>query len=81
MRGNQRYRRNNNNRRVITGTEVTIGIWVDHLKVRVELGEIIEVQVTVGPGQVLEQVQTEIELDVSNVGNTTTWQENVQLDK
>ena len=35
----------------------------------------------VGPGQVLEQVQIEIELDVLNVGNMTTLQENVQLNK
>ena len=47
-------------------------IGIDHLRGRVEIGEIIEVQVTVGPGQVLEQVQTEIELGALNVGNTTT---------
>ena len=58
-----------------------IGIVVDHLKGRVEIGEIIEGWVTIGPGQVLEQVQIEIELDVLNVGNITTLQENVQLDK
>ena len=40
-----------------------IGIGVDHLKGRVGIGEIIEVWVTVGPDQVLEQVQIEIELD------------------
>ena len=66
---------------VIIGIEVAIGIGVDHLRGRVEIGEIIEAQVTVGPGQVLEQVQTETELDVSNVGNMTTLQEHVQLDK
>ena len=52
---------------VVIGIEVTIGIGVDHLKGRV--------------GQVLEQVQTEIELDVLNVGNMTILQENVQLDQ
>ena len=36
------------------------GIGVDHLKGRVEIGEIIAVWVTVGPGQVLDQVQIEI---------------------
>ena len=44
-----------------------IGKGVDHLKGRVEIWEIVEAWVTVDPGQVLEQVQTEIELDVSNV--------------
>ena len=58
-----------------------IGIGVDHLKGRVGIGEIIEVWVTVGLGQVLEQVQIEIELAVLNVGNMTTLQENVQPDK
>ena len=66
---------------VIIGIKVTIGIGVDHLKGRVEIEEIIEAWVTVGQGQVLEQIEIEIELDVLNVGNTTTLQENVQLDK
>ena len=34
-----------------------------------------------GLGQDQEQVQIEIELGVSSVENTTTLQENVQLDK
>ena len=34
-----------------------IGIGADHLRGRVEIGEIIEVLATVGSGQVLEQVQ------------------------
>ena len=67
--------------KVIIGIKVRIGIEIDHLKGTEEIGEIIEVWVTVGPGQVLEQVQIEIELDVSNAGNMTTLLENVQLDK
>ena len=60
MRGDQRYKRNINNRR---------GNYRNRKYNRnrsrsFEIGEIIEAQVTVGPGQVLEQVQTEIELDV-----------------
>ena len=65
----------------ITGIEVTIGIEVDHMKGKVEIEETIETWVTVGPGQVLEQVQIEIELDVLNVGYMTTLLENIQPDK
>ena len=45
MRGNQRYRtnNNNNNRRDNYRIKVTIGTGVDHMKGRVEIGEIIEV--------------------------------------
>ena len=42
MRGNQRCGRNNDNRGVVIGIEVMIGIGVDYLKGRVEIGEIVE---------------------------------------
>ena len=41
----------------ITGIKVMIGIGLDHMKGRIEIGEIIGVQATVGPGQVLKQIQ------------------------
>ena len=67
---------------VIIGIKVMTGIGVDHLKGRVEMGKNNrEMWVTVGSIQVLEQAQIEIELDILNVRNTTTLQENVQLDK
>ena len=55
---------------VITGIGVMTEIEVDYMKGKVEIGETIEAWVTVGPGEVLEQVQMQIELDVLNVGNT-----------
>ena len=61
----------------ITGIEVMIGIGLDHMKGRIEIGEIIGVQAKVGPGQVLEQIQIGIGLDVLNVGNMIILQENV----
>ena len=42
MRGNQRYGRNNNKRMVVIGIKVMIGIGVNHLKGRVEIGEIVK---------------------------------------
>ena len=63
---------------IITVTEglvieikITVGIGVDHLKGRVELEEMVEVQVTAGLGQVLGQAQIDIGLDVSNAENMT----------
>ena len=55
----------------ITGIEVMIGIGLDHMKGRIEIGETIRVQAKVGPGQVLEEIQIGIGLDILNVGNTT----------
>ena len=70
-RCNQRYGEIVITEEVITGIKVMIEIEVDHMKGRVEIGEIIEVWVTAGPGQVLEHVKTAIELDVFNVENMT----------
>ena len=66
---------------MIIGIEFTIGIGVEHLRDRIEVGEMIEVWVIIGWDQVLEQVQLETELDVLNVGNTTILWGNVQQDK
>ena len=52
-----------------------------HLKDRIEAGEIIEVQVTVGLGQVLEQVRIETEFDASSVESMIILHENVQSGK
>ena len=40
----------------VTEINLIVEDGVGHLKVRIEVGEIIEVRVTVGLGQVLEQV-------------------------
>ena len=66
---------------MIIGIGVRIGVGVDHIKDRIEIGEMVELQATVGLDQVLEPVQIEIELDVMSVGNMTTFHKNVQLDK
>ena len=66
---------------MVTEIKITIGIGVGHLKDRVEIGEMIEVPVTVGLGQALGQVQIETESGALNVGSTTILQEYVQQDK
>ena len=48
-----------------------IGIGIGHVKGRAEIREIIGVQATVGPGQVLKEIQIGIGLDVLSVGNMT----------
>ena len=58
--------------------KITIGIAVGHLKDRIEVGEMIEVWVTVGLGQALGQAQIETELGDSNVMSMTILQGNVQ---
>ena len=52
---------------------------VGHLKERIEVGEIIEVWVTVGLGQVLEWVQIETEFNALSVESMIILHENVQL--
>ena len=48
MQGNQRYGRNNSNyRRMVIEIKIMIGKGVGYLKDRIEVGEMIEVQVTV----------------------------------
>ena len=58
--------------------KIMIGIGLGHLKDMIEIGEMIEVQVTVGLDQALGQVQIETKLGVSNVGSMTILQGNVQ---
>ena len=60
---------------------ILIEIGVGHSKGRIGTGEIVEVQVTVGQGQVLEQAQIEIGFDVLSGENMTILPENVLLDK
>ena len=50
------------------------------MKNRIEVGEMTEVRVTAGQGQVLGQVQIEAEFDALNVENMIILHENVQLD-
>ena len=61
--GNQRYGRYNNYGKGGNGDQLIIEEEVGHLKDRIEGGEMTEVGVTVGPGQVLGQVQIETEFD------------------
>ena len=61
--------------------KIILEIGVGHLKDKVEIGVMAEVQVTVGLGQVLEQVQTEIVFNALNVESMITSHENVQLNK
>ena len=61
--------------------KIMTGIGIGHLRDRIEVGEMIEVSVIIGQDQVLEQVQTETGLGVSNVGSTTILQGNVQQGK
>ena len=57
MRGNQRYRRqNNSNRRETLETKIMIEIRVGHMRDKTETEEMIEVLVTVDPDQVQEQL-------------------------
>ena len=49
------------------------------MKDRIEVGEIIEVRITVGLGQVLEQVQIETEFNASSVVSIIILHENAQL--
>ena len=80
--GNQRYgRKNSNYRRNGYKNQIMTGIGVGHLKDRIEVGEVIEVQVTIGCGQALEQAQIETELGVLNVGSMIILQGNVQQGK
>ena len=52
---------------------------VGHLKDRIEVGEMTEVRVTAGLGQILEQVQIETEFYDSSVESMIILHENVQL--
>ena len=64
---------------VVTEIKLIIEEGVGHLKDRIEVGEMTEVGVTVGLGQVLGQVQIETELDASSVESMIILHENVQL--
>ena len=50
---------------------------VGHVKDRIEVGEIIEVRVTGGLGQVLEQVQIETKSDAMSAESMIILHENV----
>ena len=52
---------------------------VGHLKDIIEVGEMTEVGVAVGLGQILGQVQLETELDALSVDSMIILHENVQL--
>ena len=63
----------------VTEINLTVEDRVGHLKGRVEVGEMTEVRVTVGLGQVLEQVQIETEFDASSVESMIILHKNVPL--
>ena len=65
---------------VVTEIKLVIEEGVGHLKDRIEVGEMTEVRVTAGLGQVLGQVQIKTEFDASNVESMIILHENVQLD-
>ena len=64
---------------VVTEIKLIIEEGVGHLKDRIEVGEMTEVGVTVGLGQVLGQAQTETEFHASSVESMIILHENVQL--
>ena len=64
---------------VVAEIKLKIEEGVGHLNDRIEVGERTEVRVTVGLGQVLEQVQIETELDASSVASMIILHENVEL--
>ena len=63
---------------VVIGISSIIGIGVDHLRDKVEIGEMTEVRVTVGLDQVLGQVQIEIGLDALSAESMIILHENAQ---
>ena len=64
--------------KVTIGISSTIGIGVDHLRDKVEIGEITEVRVTVGLDQVLGRVQIEIGLGALSAESMIILHENAQ---
>ena len=64
---------------VVTEIKLIIEEGVGHLKDRIEVGEMTEVRVTAGLGQVLGQVQIETEFNVSNAESMIILHKNVQL--
>ena len=65
---------------VVTDIKLIIEEGVGHLKGRIEVGEMRELRVIAGLGQVLGQVQIKIELHHSNVESMIILHENVHLD-
>ena len=65
---------------VVTEIKLIIEEGVGHLKDRIEVGEMTEVGVTTGLGQVLGYVQMQKEFDALNVESMIILCENVQLD-
>ena len=65
----------------VSEVKIMIGIEVGHAKDREEIEGTAEALVIVDQGQVQEQLQIEIELDASIVGNMITLWGTVQLDK
>ena len=64
---------------VAIGIKLIIEAGVCHLRDKIEAGEATEVRIIVGLGQVLWQVQIEIEFDALSVENMTILHKNVQL--
>ena len=64
---------------VVTEINLIAEDGVGHLKDRIEVGEMTEVRVTIGLGQVLEQVQIETEFDALSVESMIILHKNVQL--
>ena len=64
---------------VVMEIKLIIEEGVDYLKDRIEVGEMTEMGVTVGLGQVLGQVKIEIELDASIIESMIILHKNVQL--
>ena len=63
---------------MVTEINLMVEDRVGHLKDRIEIGEIIEVRVTVGLGQVLEQAQIETEFNAFSVESMIILHDNVQ---
>ena len=63
---------------VAIGIKLIIESGVSHLRDKIKIGELIEVRVTVGLGQVLGQVQIETELDTLSVESMIILHKNVQ---
>ena len=64
---------------VVTEIKLIIEEGVGHLKDRIEVGEMTEVGVTVGLGQVLGQVQIETKLNALSAESMIILHKNVQL--
>ena len=64
---------------VAIGIKLIIEAGEGHLRDKIEIGEMTEVRVTVGLGQVLGQVQIETEFNASSAESMIILHKNVQL--